>query len=98
LKHKLIVDFEVSTCPDDSGALHKMSESAKEIMDVSKIAVTTDKGYYNGKDIAEYEQSGTTCYVPKTAGNAHAPEEKYNRKNFAYDAETDVYIARKASA
>jgi aspartyl aminopeptidase len=31
-KHKLIVDFDVTTCPDDKGALVTMTESAKEIM------------------------------------------------------------------
>jgi hypothetical protein len=91
-KHNLLLDFDVSTCPDDSGALHQMTDSAKEIMGVDTISATADKGYYDGKDIADCEQSGTTCYVPKTADYSHAPDKNYDKSNFRYDAENDRYI------
>lgn len=90
-KHKLIVDFDVTTCPDDKGALPEMTERAKEIMGVSEIAVAADKGYYDGDDIQQCEESGTTCYVPKVDSYAHAPDEKYDKKHFNYDAEKDCY-------
>jgi transposase len=91
-KHKLVVDFEVSTCPDDKGALQKMTESAKEIMGVSEIAVVADKGYYDGNDISVCENNGTTCYVPKTGDYSSAPNPKYNHDNFKYDKGSDCYI------
>jgi transposase len=91
-KHKLIVDFDVSTCPDDKGALPKMTASAKEIMDVDTINVVADKGYYDGGDIAECEENSTVCYVPKVLGHAPAPDPKYNKENFRYDSENDCYI------
>ena len=91
-KHKLIVDFDVSPCPDDKGALATMTESAKEIMGVDEISAVADKGYYDGDDIEKCEKSGTTCFVPKTADNAHSPDRKYDRGNFRYDAEMDCYI------
>jgi transposase len=92
-KHKLIVDFEVSTCPDDKGALPMMTERAKEIMGVDEISVAADKGYYDGDDIAECEKNGTTCYIPKVGSQAHdAPDPKYNRIHFKYDRENDCYI------
>ena len=91
-KHKLIIDFEVSTCPDDTGALPKMTDSAKEIMGVETIAVVADKGYHCGKDIEKCEQNGTTCYIPPTAGCAPAPDPKYNCANFKYNPQSDNYI------
>jgi len=92
-KHKLIVEFEVSTCHDEKGALPKMTESAKKIMGVSEIEVAADKGYYEGNDIAECEQNGTTCYVAARMQNgSHAPESRYDHENFKYDRETDSYI------
>ncbi|MDR2903317.1 MAG: IS1182 family transposase [Clostridiales bacterium] len=91
-KHKLIVDFDVSTCPDDSGALSLMTESAKTIMGVDEIAVTADKGYYDGSDIERCEQNGTACYVPKTGDYAHAPNRRYDQSHFRYDKENDCYI------
>ena len=90
-KNKLIVDFDVSTCPDDSGALLKMT-GAKEIMEVDKISVAADKGYYNGGDIEQCEQNGTACYIPKTDDYAHAPDRNYDKSNFKYDKESDCYI------
>jgi len=91
-KHKLIVDFEVSTCPDDKGALPKITESAKEIMGVSEISAAADKGYYDGEDIENCEKNGTICYIPKTSDYSHAPDKNYNKNNFKYDSENDCYI------
>jgi transposase len=91
-KHKLIVDFEVTTCPDDKGALVKMTESAKEIMGVEEVSAVADKGYYDGGDIEECEENNTVCYIPKTADFAHAPDTNYDKSNFKYDTENDCYI------
>jgi len=91
-KHKLIVDFDVSTCPDDKGALPKMTESAKEIMGVDKISVVADKGYYDGDDIEISEKNGTACFVAVVESYAHAPDTNYDKKHFKYDAEKDCYI------
>jgi transposase len=91
-KHKLIVDFDVSTCPDDSGALTKMTESAKEIMGVERISATADKGYYNGEDIEICEKNGTTCYVPAVECYYKAPDSNYDKKHFKYNSEKDCYI------
>jgi transposase len=91
-KHKLIVDFDVTTCPDDKGSLVTMTESAKEIMGVNEIKATADKGYYDGEDIKKCEQNGTICYIPKTKDNAPAPDANYNKSNFSYDAKNDCYV------
>jgi hypothetical protein len=69
------------------------AESAKEIMDVEKIDVVADKGYYNADDIAKCEANNTTCYIPdvRRAG-PNAPDENYNRENFRFDCENGCYI------
>ena len=90
-KHKLIIDFDVSTCPDDKGALPKMTESAKEIMGVDKISAVADKGYYDGDDIETSEKNGTTCYVPKMESGRIATDSDYHRRNFQYDKTNDCY-------
>jgi hypothetical protein len=91
-KNKLIVDFDVTTCPDDKGALPKMTESAKEIMGVDEITAVADTGYYDGGDIAECEENSTVVYVPKVDDYVHAPDRRYDKSNFRYDAENDCYI------
>jgi len=91
-KYKLIVDFDVSTSPDDSKSLSKMTESAKEIMEVSELQVTADKGYYNGEDIEICEKNGITCYIPKMQSGRPAPDPNYGREYFRYDKKEDCYI------
>lgn len=92
-KHKLVVDFEVTSCPDETGGLRLMVERAKEIMEIDKVKAVADKGYYNGEEIADCEQNGTECFIPKmpTVGPS-APDSAYDRKHFKYDAENDGYI------
>lgn len=97
-KNKLIVDFEVTNCADDKGALPKMTESAKEIMGVSEITAVADKGYYDGGDIAECEAAGTTCLAPKTISGRCAPNPAYNYECFKYGGDTDCYICPMGNA
>jgi transposase len=87
----LILDFDVTSCPDDKGALPKMAESAKDVLGVETIDVSADKGYYDGGDVAECAQNGVTAYVPKFADTSHSPDRNYDRSNFKYDAENDCY-------
>lgn len=91
-KHNLIVDFEVTTHPNDNGALHSITESAKEIMGINTISVVADKGYFGGEDITNCEQAGTTCYVATVEKYSHAPDAMFDKWNFKYDAENDCYI------
>jgi len=90
-KHSLIVDFDVTTCADDKGALPKMTEYAKEIMGVQEIVATADRGYYDGEDIAICEENKTTCLIPKMKSGRSAPNPAYNQENFMYSKETDSY-------
>ena len=90
-KNHLIVEFEVNNCSSDSGQLHKMSEKAKEILEVEMITNLADSGYYNGEDIAACEADGVTCLVPKhTTGPKKA--EGYDHSDFIYERESDSYI------
>ena len=90
-KNKLIIDFEVTTCPDDKGALPKMTESAKEILRVETIDVSADKGYYDGGDVAECEQNGVTTYIPKAAEPSKLANPDYRPDKFEYTPESDIY-------
>lgn len=90
-KHKLIVDFDVSDCPDDTGALQPMTEKAKEIFGVEEIIVVADKGYYDGDGISACESAGTTCIIPKAKCGRTAPDPKYNHEKFKYNAAEDNY-------
>src|SRR5580658_2804354 len=48
-KHKLIVEQEVTNQVVDMGLLQATAEPAREILEVEKIDVVADKGYFNGR-------------------------------------------------
>jgi len=90
-KNHLVVDFEVSTCSSDAGNLKTMSEKAKEVMDVKTVTNLADAGYYDSADIVACEQSGVRCLVAKRATGGPKKPEGFNREDFIYDREKDVY-------
>jgi len=91
-KYHLVVDFEVSNCANDAGNLKAMSDKAKEIMEVESLVNLADAGYYDSADITACEESGVTCLVAKGAAGGPKKEEGFNRKDFVWDREKDVYI------
>jgi transposase len=90
-KNKLIMDFDVTTCPDDKGALPKMTASAKEITGAETLEVSADKGYYDGGDILECEKDGVTTFIPKAAEPTKPIDPNYGPGHFEYSRGTDTY-------
>jgi transposase len=90
-KHGIVMGFEVTKDSGDSGNLFAMTECAKEILGVEEIDVSADKAYYDSEDIAKCEQNRTVTYIPPVKVSEHAPDRKYAREYFVYDAENDRY-------
>ena len=63
-KHKLIVEQEVTNQVVDMGLLQATAEPAREILEVEKIDVVADKGYFKTEDIAACEKAGLTPMCP----------------------------------
>jgi len=91
-KHKLIVDFDLTNNPSDSGSLHTISEKAKEIMGVKALTNLADKGFYDGSDILVCEASGVKCLVAKPQTQGPKKAETFRRDRFSYDAALDCYV------
>jgi transposase len=91
-ENKLIVDFDITNSPSDRGELYKMTESAKEIMEVSNIIALADKGYYESADIVKCETNGTECLVAKPQESHQTEDENYFRDKFRFDSEKNIYI------
>lgn len=90
-KNHLIVDYEVSTCSSDAGNLKAMSDKVKEIMNVETITHLADAGYYCSEDIVECEESGIVCLVAKRATGGPKKADGFNREDFIYDRDKDIY-------
>lgn len=91
-KHKLIVDYEVINNPADQGNLFSMSKRAKDILEVDKIEVLADKGYYKGTDLKKCTENAITPYVSKQVISNSTGECEYYPDKFAYDKEKDVVV------
>ena len=67
------------------------------VLGVDKLDVTTDKGFYVEKDVAECEANGITVFMPiPGALNPHkgvsVPEPEFYSNRFVYDVVRDVYV------
>ena len=90
-KHMLIVASEVVN-RSDAGHLHMMAKAVKDVLDVEALQVLADEGYYNSEDLKACEDDGITAYVPIHEGNRKLEKQgRFPRKDFSYDAATDVY-------
>ena len=96
-KEHLVVDYDVTNISDDHNQLARMAEAAKDTLEVEKLDVTADKGFYHGKELKECEKNGITTYVSmpeetmpyKSLG---VPETEFYSSRFAYDPLRDVYV------
>ena len=96
-KNHLAVDYDVTNISDDHNQLSSMAERAKETLEVEKLDVTADKGFYNGRELKECEENGITTYVSipeETMPNKSlgVPEPEFYSGRFAYDPLRDVYV------
>ena len=90
-RHHLIVAHEV-TNKQDRGQLCSMGKQAQAALGQEAMTVLADKGYYSGQDIKDTQDAGMIPLVPK--GDTSGSEKKgiFNRSQFQYDADKDVYI------
>lgn len=92
--------YNVSFSADaESGLICDASAEARERAETAVAHVDHDPGhveelaadglYDSGKVLAELQERGVTCYVPRIA---HDRAGQLSKGEFAYDAERDVYI------
>jgi Transposase DDE domain len=76
----------------DMGLLQQTAEPARQILDVEKINVVADKGYFRTEDIAACEKAGLIPHVPKPQRGPAVASGFFRKNEFGYDAAQDVYI------
>src|SRR5271157_4879965 len=91
-KHKMIVEQAVSNDVLDMGLLQKTAEPARQILQVEKIDVAADKGYFKSEDIEACEKAGLTPHVPRPQRGPAVREGFFRKDEFRYDAGRDAYI------
>ena len=91
-KNHMVVDFTVTNNSSDTGNLHKMSQQAKEVLEVNELTNLADKGYYDSEDIAACEEEGVTCLVAKRRSGGTIKPKEFSHENFIYNAQSDQYV------
>jgi hypothetical protein len=91
-KNKMIVAQEVTNQVVDMGLLQETAEPARAILDVEKIDVVADKGYFRTEDIEACEKAGLTPHVPRPQRGSSASKGFFRKDEFRYDAERDAYV------
>ena len=90
-KHGLIAAFEVTDSCNDLNELSSIAKEAKEALQADELNVVADTGYSNGKEINDCEENGINTYIPKPKPSHQPENSKFQRDQFTYDPEKDVY-------
>ena len=87
----LIVTHEVTNIGSDRAQLTAMAQAAKDVLGVDKIDVVADRGYFSSKEVLASHKSGITTTIPKTRTSPNRKKGLYDKADFQYDVEKDVY-------
>jgi len=90
-RHKLIVEHEVTNNPTDHAQLSVMAMKAKEMMQVEKMNVLADMGYFDGAEVKKCVEAGITTFIPKPLTSSGTKRGLYTKDDFAYDKTSDSY-------
>lgn len=90
--YKLIIDYEV-TNTNDSKAMGKMVKRAVEIVGHKDMTMVYDKGYHTGSEFTKAEEAEVEVLVaiPAVPSASQAPDPRYNKSEFIYNEEEDIY-------
>jgi len=91
-EHHLIITHEVTNVGTDRSQLAHVSKETKATLEVDKLDVVADRGYFNGEEILACEEAGITVTLPKPMTSNSKAEGRFGKQDFRYVAEDDVYI------
>lgn len=92
VENHLIITHDVTNIGSDRAQLTVMAQAAKDVLEVDKIDVVADRGYFSSIGILASHNSGITATMPKTNTSANRKKGFYVKADFQYDAEQDVYF------
>lgn len=92
-KNKLIVTAEVTQEGNDERQLEPMSLEAKAALEVEKLDVVADAGYFSALQIKNCEDAKIMSYVPVPDKTAQVRQQgRFGREEFSYQPESDTYL------
>ena len=69
-----------------------MSKKAKAVLEVEKLDVVADRGYFDSEEILVCDRAGITVTLPKPMTSRSKAQGCFGKQDFRYLADEDVYI------
>jgi transposase len=91
-EHHLIVTHEVTNVGNDRAQLSPMAKQAKVVLEVDKLDVVADRGYFDSEEILTCEEADIAVILPKPQTSGAKAEGRFGKQDFRYIADEDVYI------
>ncbi len=91
-EHHLIVTHEVTNVGNDRAQLSPMAKQTKEVLEVDKLDVVADRGYFSSEEILACDQAGITVTLPKPLTSGNKAKGRFVKQDFVYLAAEDVYL------
>jgi len=90
--HHLIITHEVINEGSDRSQLSPVAKQAKATLDVEKLDVVADRGYFDSEEILACENAGITVTLPKPMTSNSKAQGRFGKQDFRYVAAEDVYV------
>jgi hypothetical protein len=91
-EHHLIVMHEVTNVGTDRSQLAHVAKATKATLDVEKLDVVADRGYFDSEEILTCENAGITVTLPKPMTSNAKAQGRFGKQDFRYVAQQNVYI------
>jgi hypothetical protein len=91
-KHKLILDHEVTNDVTNQGYLRKMAIRSKKMLDVKKVDLLANMGYYDCQEVAEGLEAGIKPWISKPNPSVNIKGDLFPKEDFQYSKWSDFYI------
>ena len=92
IEHHLIVTHEVTNVGHDRAQLSPMAKQTKATLEVDKLDVVADRGYFSSEEILACDEAGITVTLPKPMTSGGKAKGRFVKADFRYLADEDVYI------
>jgi transposase len=90
--HHLIITHEVINEGSDRSQLSPVAKQAKATLEVEKLDVVADRGYFDSEEILACENAGITVTLPKPMTSNSKAQGRFGKQDFRYMAAEDVYV------
>jgi len=91
-EHHLIVTHEVTNVGNDRSQLSPMAKKTMATLEVDKLDVVADRGYFSSEQILACDEAGITVTLPKPMTSGSKAKGRFVKADFRYLSDKDVYI------